>query len=953
MAKRFFGKIAEQARTNVKESKNLGSRNRSLDTIRQDGYNEFNKHYKSQSGDDPGSPSRANYQTYPYDYFTGTTAKIFFGDVWVDDIISINYNVSQSKEPIYGYASQTFDAVARGVVIVQGSFSIAFKEMGYLNIIQNLLEQQRNKASAAVNYKLDEIKEKAKNGKARFEPRLARDQFTGRFGFSPTGSAQIIRQEDTIEDILMYKKDGNIIASGLGGKLFNDPKADRDFEDFAELMEDTIWGDSNGNPLNRNYQFRRADEFDYRYDGQGNDIGGIITSKTKNGNDYSRVLNILMSFGDQTDFRAEHTLVALNDVHIISESMIVAPTGEPIAVTYSFFAKDINQTIYNDSTINVNPIKFELGIDYELSTLDDVKNIEDALLQQEVGSIYDISTLSRFNEDTGWEQFSSDVGLLDGQVVTNPWEPVVDQVISIVERGINQELGPLSIDTSYSQYVIQVKILNGKGLEVSNPLTMVINQRIPATHTYTVISPTRQNFRAPQIFTRDDLWKDISKPKINTDDLPVQKPDGKVDSLLGTITQNINGELVTENILADDLQVEQISRAANLIATARADESNLTGARREEFIRTEINKINETNNLNNIQPIIDSTSISQADNAINEPIDQSAKQVNVSSEITAQEAVNQGLSPEEIAQTDRSIELLREAINPESSNLDKAKAMAELTGNSVPKVAFRALTDEKLREIRKLADDPETAQALDGILQEAQRLNSGEEVDLSNLENILRLANTNEKTRQLIQQTAGDDLAYMLVGPYSQPLLQEIDQIRQRPFEVGRQRTIEAEGFKQKAYPDAGGVSIGIGFHLSDKTAVNTVQEALGLGRVDAQLLVDNWKSGKSEISEAEANQIFDRQYEIAKQEAEKLVPNIRDRSPQLQTALYDLVFNTGVPVASEFENALAAAKIGDEETFKYELINSQREEQTKGRGSSFYSNELTEIFGIFNLFSQ
>lgn len=621
MANRFFtgiGDIARSARDNVRQSKNLRDRNRDLDSDIQKNNEYFDQHYKSQSGDESGSPARVNYRTYPYDYFTGTNARIFFGDVWVDDIVSINYTASQTKEPIFGYASQTFDAVARGVVSVQGSFSVAFKEMGYLNLIHRLLEQQRQGASAALDHKLDEIREKAEAGKARYEPRLTNAAFTGQFGFSPTGQPQIVREQDTIEDILAFKKNGNIIASGLGAATISSPKADRDFEDFAELMEDTIWGDSNGNPLNRNFQFRRVDEFDYRYDSSGKDVGGIITSKTKYGDDYSRVLNILLTFGDLNDLRAEYTLVALNDVHLLGESMIVAPTGEPIAVNYNFFARNINQTITKNLAKNISPIKFDVGVEYEVSKLDDIEKIEQYLDGNDAPRKVFVKAKAAYDAVNGWSSDNTIIATLESTFTRNPWEPFIDELIKQVENAANNETYITEINTSKSQYIVEVTLSNAQGNNIpGGELTMVLEQKIPNTHTYRVISPTRQNFRAPQVFTRDDLWATIPPPQRpeSIENEPKTKPDqssGEVKAGRELNYDSETGEVLSANVVNSSGEFVTISKPtesrnstselqANAIATARADQLNLAGEERDQFIAQEQRRVIEEQERSNIQ----------------------------------------------------------------------------------------------------------------------------------------------------------------------------------------------------------------------------------------------------------------------------------------------------------------------------------------------------------------
>jgi len=425
-------------------------------------------------------PTRDNYQRYPYDYYSGTDCKIFFGDIWVDDIVTIQYSINQTKTPIYGYASQNYDAVCKGQVLVQGTLSIAFKEVGYLNTIQYVMDGQKERVHTALADKIVEYSDGAKKGTVKYIPQL--DGLTG-VTISANGTPQIIRQEQTIEQILSARN-GNNTASGLWKDLYGGNTTNRDFEDFAEALEDTIWGDANGKPYELKKYLRRVDEFDY------NRIGGITVGSD---NDYSECLNILLAFGDINDYRAEHTLVSLNDVHFTSSSMVVSPDGNPIAEVYQFFARDINRSIQqSSSTFKINPIKLNMGIDASVSKLSDIAEIEKELNQSSQKVI--ITTLSRLTSN-GWSPVSMIIG--EGTLNINKSEPYVDQLIRVVSSIFNETI----TTTDASQYLISANVGDG------NNINMILEQTFPNTRSYKVISPTRDNYLASNILSRDDLWK--------------------------------------------------------------------------------------------------------------------------------------------------------------------------------------------------------------------------------------------------------------------------------------------------------------------------------------------------------------------------------------------------------------------------------------------------------------
>ena len=66
------------------------------------------------------------------EYFSGSQASIFIGDVWVDEIIDWQISYGASATPIYGYGDTFFSHAAQGRVLVQGNFTINFKEPNYL-----------------------------------------------------------------------------------------------------------------------------------------------------------------------------------------------------------------------------------------------------------------------------------------------------------------------------------------------------------------------------------------------------------------------------------------------------------------------------------------------------------------------------------------------------------------------------------------------------------------------------------------------------------------------------------------------------------------------------------------------------------------------------------------------------------------------------------------------------
>ena len=66
-------------------------------------------------------------------YYSQCDAEIYFGDIFVDDIIDLSYQISQNTQPLTGYNSYVYDEIAQGSRMVQGMFTINFTSPSYLS----------------------------------------------------------------------------------------------------------------------------------------------------------------------------------------------------------------------------------------------------------------------------------------------------------------------------------------------------------------------------------------------------------------------------------------------------------------------------------------------------------------------------------------------------------------------------------------------------------------------------------------------------------------------------------------------------------------------------------------------------------------------------------------------------------------------------------------------------
>lgn len=69
-------------------------------------------------------------------YYSSVDAEIYFGNLYIDEVTSIEWAVQQQAMPIFGYNSYCFDDIAVGSRLIQGQFAVNFTKAGFLTSLQ-------------------------------------------------------------------------------------------------------------------------------------------------------------------------------------------------------------------------------------------------------------------------------------------------------------------------------------------------------------------------------------------------------------------------------------------------------------------------------------------------------------------------------------------------------------------------------------------------------------------------------------------------------------------------------------------------------------------------------------------------------------------------------------------------------------------------------------------------
>ena len=250
---------------------------------------------------------------YDLDYFNGAQMFVYIGDTWVDEVTSMSYQLTQSKTPLYGYASQLYDDVAPGQVLVQGQFTINFKEQGYMwAVLRRYFGITSHQLGGIKTSKYDTNLLKTQKGSTTTMPDL-------RKGGKRSASNQRMIARANIDRIASgeatrYQRFK--FYQGMAGYASHDAGTSRDrgFENIVEAFEDEIWNPNSTN-AGLNSQLRRPDQ--NAFDG----------------------FDIYAVWGDYTNPRANHTVQKIIGVHLTSNGKSVQTGPGVIQEEYSFIAQ--------------------------------------------------------------------------------------------------------------------------------------------------------------------------------------------------------------------------------------------------------------------------------------------------------------------------------------------------------------------------------------------------------------------------------------------------------------------------------------------------------------------------------------------------------------------------------------------------------------------------------------
>lgn len=230
--------------------------------------------------------TRAEYQLFNNEYFTGSDVSIYLGDIWIDEIIDFEYSLQEQIMPVYGYASYVADAFVKGNRIIQGSFTINFKSVGFINEVLRYRDPIQNLY-------------KGKNKGA------------------------------DLKDLSAHTLDETLKLYGVKG-----------FEELAAEYESSLWAASDGKEDSKN----GSKAYFLHYDDEDKLDDGFEIKVTYGPHDASSKVT---NYKNGKKERPFETIEVLTGVHItgVQKAIASSSSGAPILERYTFVARDLNGSV--------------------------------------------------------------------------------------------------------------------------------------------------------------------------------------------------------------------------------------------------------------------------------------------------------------------------------------------------------------------------------------------------------------------------------------------------------------------------------------------------------------------------------------------------------------------------------------------------------------------------------
>lgn len=273
------------------------------------------------------TPEWAVFQSFSSNYYSGLDMSCYFDNIFMDEIIQLQYQEVENVRPNFSYADITYRSATHGSRLVQGSFAINFKEGGYLYKLLNYLRDTDTQSQ-----KLKALLDSNGGGNHMLASTL----------IAETASSEAEQMTDDTMALrnMALKGDYTIEDFVNGTTKFSSDNINK-WSDYMDALDSTFWGGKlNGNRFN--------------IDPEDSPTTSKHYMKHTKYQTREKGFDIRLKFGqpedNMTDIQQDSskgiprwgTLEVLRNCHITGHSKGIDDSGRPIVEVYSFICASVS-----------------------------------------------------------------------------------------------------------------------------------------------------------------------------------------------------------------------------------------------------------------------------------------------------------------------------------------------------------------------------------------------------------------------------------------------------------------------------------------------------------------------------------------------------------------------------------------------------------------------------------
>lgn len=263
-------------------------------------------------------------------YFASNQALLFLGEALIDEVVSIQYQLNNSKVPVYGYNSEYYSVAARGKILVQGQLVLNYIDPDYLTAaITNYFSSKSEK----LRKKISDVSKTGMTG-GYLNPLLHNDKTPFPTQLESRNKDLLVKDFLTNERVLE-----NQILKSFSQRIAADPASAKSIiQEYKKKFWKKAEADNRDRAENKS-SYPNTGAIHHSFGASNSDSVDLLSDFFRSRPDQLRPFNIVVYHGLPSNPYSLYRILV--DVDLTSVGQAITMTSDNQLESYSFIAKNL------------------------------------------------------------------------------------------------------------------------------------------------------------------------------------------------------------------------------------------------------------------------------------------------------------------------------------------------------------------------------------------------------------------------------------------------------------------------------------------------------------------------------------------------------------------------------------------------------------------------------------